>query len=225
MPHLISSFSLTEICTPALIAGILVFASCSGQTTTARPAPAVETATPSVKHGTIPPAPKQSIILEQTYSFQLHDSGGQNIRDLWSIHYPKKWEVLKESGRSVVIGSPEETELTTVNIQWVMYSDLQRGITSLKNQFSSAPDYTLISEGQYAMKDASGKALDGRQLLVEYENEGERYRQWQIIVENPSDSLSTQLTWAYTGATSQYDRDLPVAQAMLDSWKVSSEDL
>lgn len=60
--------------------------------------------------------------------------------------------------------------------------------------------------------------VKGLQFFVEFDADGVRWRQWQIIVPRPDRSQFH--AWTFAAPVARFNRDAPVAAAMLDSWTI-----
>lgn len=162
-----------------------------------------------------------------------------NVKDLtykssigkYSIEYPSSWYYETPDEHSVLFsgkkGSP--AYISTVTIQSLpmkkvggIYANAKEVVKDLKQQINEqANDVKIVREGEAELPTDS-KNYRGNFFEVTYTYKGVKMKKMQFIIVNPA---STQAySWGYTTEVSRYDKDLPIAQAMYESWKMNASE-
>ena len=165
----------------------------------------------------------------------LNEMMSGNVRHMidselgFTIDYPHSWTVEKGDGPFVVISGKKGTSayFATVNIQNV-YPDVgtkditqatQSVVASLKGQLKQAdPNVSFPGQGAYAYSQ-QGLILHGLQFTVLYEREGEKFRQWTVVLARQDNTIVH--VWSYAAPVDRYDRYGAVAGKMLETWKLT----
>lgn len=160
-----------------------------------------------------------SIVLAETYK--------DNISQ-YSINYPKEWIFEKTGVGAVIFSGKKNTPayFSTVNIQTLLtkksngdYNTVDDVINDIKKQIlAESPKTTFLNEEAYELTTTQGQQLKGKFLIFIYSYQGHIIEQWQIVL--PRSDGSVFYSWAYTSPLSQYSQDLPIARAMLKTWKI-----
>lgn len=147
----------------------------------------------------------------------------------FSIDHPEHWGAKKAGTGVVVIGGLDETQLdftATVNIQVLEHKEdasqeekVQAEIEHLKSQILGVEGGKVYGEEPFSMTDVDGATREGRSMMFEYTLGDIEYKQRQIVI--PGEDPDVVVTWAYTNHAVVYDEHLPVAEAMLETWKLS----
>ncbi len=147
----------------------------------------------------------------------------------FSIQHPGHWGTKSTSEKVIVIGGLDETKpdfTATVNIQVLEHAEdasqeekVQAEIDHLKEQILGAEGGRVYDEEPFTLEDAGGSTRKGRSMMYEYVLGGIHYKQRQIVL--PGKDPDDVVTWAYTNHEVVYDEHLPIAEAMLESWKLS----
>lgn len=146
----------------------------------------------------------------------------------YSIEYPSTWYFETPDDHSVLFsgkrGSP--AYISTVTIQTLpmkkvggIYANAKEVVKDLRQQIKEqATDVKMLREGDAELP-TDPKHYTGRFFEITYTYKNVHMKKMQFIIVNPD---STQAySWGYTTEASRYDKDLPVAQAMYESWKMN----
>lgn len=146
----------------------------------------------------------------------------------FSIQHPEHWGTKSGGTGVVVIGGLDETRAdftATVNVQVLEHSEdasqeekVQAEIEHLKSQILGAEGGKVYDEEPFSFEDAEGGTRQGRVMMFEYVLNGIHYKQRQIVL--PGKDPDDVVTWAYTNHEVVYDEHLPIAEAMLGTWKL-----
>ena len=146
----------------------------------------------------------------------------------FALDIPGDWAVERPSPFTVVFSgeSGRDSYFTTVSIQNIDGSSVpdtgkrvSRVLADLRAGLDRrAKDVRFVGDASYAY-DHRGVHLDGRQVLVDYMFQGQRFRQWTLVV--PRAGASVVHVWSYTAPAAQFDATRPAAEAMLKSWTLN----
>jgi hypothetical protein len=138
--------------------------------------------------------------------------------------------VEKGNGPFVVISGRKGTPayFATINIQNI-YSKVgtaditeatQDVVAGLKRQFRKAdPSVSFPGQGAYTYSQ-QGLILHGLQFTILYERDGERFRQWTVVLARPDNTIVH--VWSYAAPEDRYDRFGAIAGKMLETWKLTN---
>jgi hypothetical protein len=143
----------------------------------------------------------------------------------YAIDYPGDWMMERPTAFSTVFSGRQGTEAyyATVRIQNVKPQTASGPkqamvgvLGDLKAKLAAgARDLTYLAEGPF-LYDRQGVRLDGRQFMVAYINEGQRFRQWTIVM--PRSSGTVTHIWSYASQDLHFDAFRSIAEKMLRSW-------
>lgn len=146
----------------------------------------------------------------------------------YAIKYPANWEYDTSSRGTVIFSGKRGTAsyFSTVNIQTVLakktggdFSTVDQFVKDLKKQASGlSAKVNFIEEGPIEFTEADGKKAKGQFLIFTYNYKGMIFKQWQVVILRNDGQVF--YAWAYTSPAEQYDRDVAVAKAMLNSWSI-----
>jgi hypothetical protein len=147
----------------------------------------------------------------------------------YTIEYPGDWIVERPSDYTVRFTGVAWTTASRVAfaIQNVassaiggIYDTVEELLDELKCQLVTGADDICIYIGEpITAVDTSGVTLVGPQLLVEYEYEGDVYKEWLAIVPHASGDVFFLAT--FDGLRDDYDRYEPTVLDMLSTWAIS----
>ncbi len=145
----------------------------------------------------------------------------------YSLEYDLDWVMERPSENSVMFSGPEGTDafFATVSIQNVAPPSAESAVQSaslvmdeIRNQFKKdAQGATFEREGPYVFRKEDIFLL-GREFMVDYVLNNERFRQWTIIVPRPEGRVT--YIWSYRAPRGDFRRFLPMAERILSSWKI-----
>jgi hypothetical protein len=146
----------------------------------------------------------------------------------YSIQYPDNWYFDQADKTSVLFsgkkGSP--SYYATVTIQALpmktaggVYANINEIIDDLKGQINEqTTDTKFLKEGDIELPKDPSK-YKGKYFEVTYTYKGEAMRKMQYIIIQPDGLVA--YSWGYTTPADIYEKDLPVAQAMFESWIIN----
>jgi hypothetical protein len=144
----------------------------------------------------------------------------------FSIKYPGNWVVANASGSSVYFSGPKGTELYYTLIGVRTLRPEARGpedavgkvIESVKEEINTAAQ-ELRSQGEapYEFK-GNGFKLQGREIILSYKLDNQVYKKWALVL--PSGVGDTVLSWSFTAPSYLFDKNLPIARKVRDSWYI-----
>ena len=147
----------------------------------------------------------------------------------FTIEHPEHWGAKSSSENVIVIGGLDETKpdfTATVNIQVLEHSEdasqdekVGAEIEHLKTQILGAEGGKVYDEKAFELVDAGGGTRSGKSMMFEYTLGGIHYKQHQIVL--PGKAENDVVTWAYTNHEVVYDDHLSIAEAMLETWKLT----
>ena len=163
------------------------------------------------------PAPKQA-------SIPIHRQfADRNLG--YAIDYPDDWIMEKSSAYTTLFSGRQGTEAyyATVRIQNVKpqtVSDSKQALVSVVGDLKAkltagAQKVTYLAEGPF-LYDRKGVRLEGHQFIVAYVNEGQRFRQWTVVM--PRSSGTVTHIWSYATHDRRFDFFRPIAEQMMRSW-------
>ncbi len=145
----------------------------------------------------------------------------------YSVAYPGDWTVTRLNPAAVLISGKEGTEAyyATVGIQNIQPPSatgpqhaMAAVLAGLKTELSTkARDVRYFNEGAVAYE-KQGLRLKAHQFVVSYEDAGQRYKQWTMIVPRPSGTVIH--VWSYRSPEKQFDIFRPIANAIRQSWRI-----
>lgn len=145
----------------------------------------------------------------------------------YSINYPTDWTYEEPSKGTVIFSGKKGTSAyySTINIQTVLakksggnYSTVDELMDSLKKQIPQlSADAKILNEGDVELPKNPEK-FKGKSLVFTYNYKGQSFKQMQVVILR-NDELAF-YTWAYTAPADQYDREIPVAKNMFESWTI-----
>jgi hypothetical protein len=143
----------------------------------------------------------------------------------YAIDYPGDWEMEKPTQFSTIFSGRRGTEAyyATVRIQNVKPQTASGPkqamvgvLGDLKAKLAAgAAELAYLAEGPF-LYDRRGVRLEGHQFMVAYVNEGQRFRQWTVVM--PRSSGTVTHIWSYASQDRRFDVFRPVAEEMLRSW-------
>ncbi len=147
----------------------------------------------------------------------------------YSIKYPLGWSYDDKSVKGAVIMRGKEgtdSYNVTVNIQTVLtkktggkFTTVKEFIDDMKAQAKSqalGPKY--LESGPITFNEPNGSIVKGEYLILTYKLNNVDIKQWQIVVLRNDDQVF--YAWAYTAPANLYDKELPVAKRILESWSI-----
>jgi hypothetical protein len=145
----------------------------------------------------------------------------------YTIEYPNDWTYTK-SGTTVVFSGLSGTKayFSTVSIQNLLstkvssgkFQDVDAVIGGLLRQLETAKEFKRSGTEPFSYSKGNVHLM-GKQFVVQYWRDGERFRQWIIVLPRPKGEAFH--AWFYTSPITQYDEFLGIAKTMLNSWSIA----
>ena len=145
----------------------------------------------------------------------------------YAIEYDPGWILERPTPEAVMFSGDVGTDafFTTVSIQNAAPEEAETAVQAaslimddIRAQFAKdAQDVVFDHEAPYIYQ-RDDIFLLGREFTVSYVMNGERFRQWTMIL--PRSEGRVAHIWSYRAPAGSYDRFLPVAEAMLRSWTI-----
>jgi hypothetical protein len=171
---------------------------------------------------------------EETEVAALTEAGGGRVfadPDVgYAIRHPSDWVVAQPSEFTTMFSGPQggPAYYATVSVQNVRppaaidpADAVAKVVENLHSQLKrGAQDLQFLEDSAY-VHDKGGVALAGRQFVVSYMREGRVYRQWTVVA--PRDEGTIAHVWSYAAPNDDFDRFRPLAQAMLESWRIGPQ--
>ena len=149
----------------------------------------------------------------------------------YSIRYPAMWTLERGRGHAVVFGGKQGTAeaFATVALDNRLSprpGEPERGAADLAARYARE----VTARGTGAQVEASlpflykkdGVLLEGRQVVATFDGKTERMQQWAVFI--PRRSGTVVHVWIFSASVANFDSALPVARAMLDSWRIAGTD-
>lgn len=172
-----------------------------------------------------PPIPQQIAEGPAAGALGLHEFSDPRLG--YAIAYAPSWIVERPSPESVMFSGDVGTDAfyVTVSIQNVAPpnagSPVQAASQILdeirKQVAAGAQDAVFERVGPYVYQ-RDGVMLLGRELTVSYSLDGERFKQWTLIVPRPEGQVA--YLWSYRAPAASFDRFMSIAETMLRSWTI-----
>ncbi len=152
----------------------------------------------------------------------------ENQEKQFSIQYPTSWK-MHDEGKGTIIFLKKEGKSSlpiSVNIQ-TLFTKKARGeysnVKALMDDFwAQVPkhneDANFIERRPITLIESDGSKLLGEQTTLTFKENGQTFKQWQIMVMNQNGTLFQ--AWAYRAPLKEYNSNLKLAQAMLISWRI-----
>jgi TM2 domain-containing membrane protein YozV len=158
------------------------------------------------------------------------NSGAQVYTDNnlnFTIKYPGNWETEKTKPNSVLFGGKKGTPsyYATVIVQVIAakksggaYENATEATADLKKLIQEqAPDVKIDNETQVELP-LNAKDFKGEAFVATYTYQGVKMKKLQFIVSKKGAEYI--YAFGYTAPEKQFNKDLPVAKAMYESWDI-----
>lgn len=147
-------------------------------------------------------------------------------KGLYTIKYPTSWESSEKSETTVLFSGREgrDSYYTTVNIQALptkvnggVYENADALLEDLRNQLKDDTGKNISASEPFEYK-VGDKTVTGFRFNAEYEIEGDKFKQMQMVVPSLSGDKFV-YALAYTSPPEIYDTYKVVADAILSTWE------
>lgn len=145
----------------------------------------------------------------------------------YSISYPDTWYHENPNENSVLFSGKKGTAayVSTVTIQTLpmkkvggYYANAKDVVDDLKQQIKEqATNVKFLREGEAELP-TDPKTYKGQYFEVTYTYKGVPMKKIQFIIVNPKSTVA--YSWGYTTEAGRFDKDLPIAQGMYESWSI-----
>lgn len=160
-------------------------------------------------------------------------AGGQRFQggDLgYGFDYPADWAVTRSGPHAIALSGREGTPgfAATVTVQNVSpaVAPAQAGAAvaaNLKSQLKAgAGQVQFLYDAAFPYSRGPVRA-EGIQFVAAFEHQGQRYRQWTVIVPRPGGSAVH--VWSYTATETRFDEFRGAAETVLGSFQLIGPDL
>ncbi|MFN3077708.1 MAG: hypothetical protein ABT940_12690 [Alphaproteobacteria bacterium] len=149
----------------------------------------------------------------------------------YTLQYPAGWRITRPGRFAVVFGGAPETAAfyTTVSLDNRLSphpGEPRRGASAilslyLKELGAKARGVRVETQVPFLYRQ-DDVALDGYQAVTEFDGQTERMRQWTVVI--PRRSGTVVHVWMFTAPFNEFERALPTARAILDSWRIRGTD-
>lgn len=144
----------------------------------------------------------------------------------YSMSYPDGWTYAYQAPHIVVFsprkaGNGDATisvwNLNSTKVPGGRYKDTDAVIEGITNQLKVAKDVIVYNPEPYLYEKGLTRLM-GKQLKAEYTIQGDKYRQWVVVLPRPTGDIFH--VWSYVARVKSYDGNLATAQAILNSWTI-----
>ena len=144
----------------------------------------------------------------------------------YNIEYPRGFIVARPASHTVVFSGGEGTGafdavVSIRNVTAPRNVDSTKAtavFADLKLQIAAAATSVRYIGETAIVYGKGGLNLEGRQFLVSYSLEGQRFRKWAVVIPRPSGEVVH--VWSYTAPVAIFDMFRPLAQGMRDTWTI-----
>lgn len=144
----------------------------------------------------------------------------------FTISYPADWTYQTQEPVTVLfVGKDKDSTQPTVAVQNLnstkisggKYTSMEGIMTDMESQLKikALKDVKVFPSQQYVYG-KKGEKIAGKQFVIEYTIQGEKFKQWVVIV--PRKDKSIYHAWFYTAPLAKYDTSMAVAKRMLGSF-------
>ncbi|MDR2017941.1 MAG: hypothetical protein LBQ00_03550 [Syntrophobacterales bacterium] len=149
---------------------------------------------------------------------------GQNLE--YNVSYPNDWVYTFQAPYIVVfsakkVASGEATisirNLNSTLVAGGRFKDVDSVIDGLLNQLKTTKDAVVYDPELYIYSEGQTK-LTGKQVVVEYILQGEKYKQWVVVLPRVAGDVFH--VWSFVSKAKSYDANLVIAKAMLNSFTI-----
>jgi len=144
----------------------------------------------------------------------------------YSLKYPGTWLASNPSPFTVYFSGPKgaETYYTLIGVRALRPQAkgpddaVRKVLTSIKSEIKgAAKNLQSLGEVPYRFK-GKGFTLLGREIILSYHLHNQEYKKWSLVV--PSGVGDTVLAWSFTAPAYLFDKHLPLARKVKDSWYI-----
>lgn len=151
----------------------------------------------------------------------------QDKLDHYIIQYPGDWSAEQTTQHAVMLSGKEGTPSSSsaITIQAMpdksaggVYTDSKAAIDDLKKRIAAqATNAKFLDTGTIELP-KEAKKIHGEYFIATYTYEGHAMKKMQFILSREGEA--TIYSWSYTTTVDQYEKDLPVAKSIYESWKI-----
>lgn len=151
-----------------------------------------------------------------------------NNNNRYSVKYPDDWSHEQPDKATEIFGKKREGTsfyYSTISIQTIRtkriggnYSNIQDFIDAIKQQASKEfTDFKITNESDVELPQNPNQ-FKGKALIFTYKKGDLSIKQMLVIL--MQDDGKVFYTWGYTASKEQFEKDLPIAKRMFESWKI-----
>ncbi len=145
----------------------------------------------------------------------------------FSINYANNWTFDQPAKEKIIFSGKKGTSssASVVNIQTIAsinaggnFKDTKEVLEDLKKQIKSQTSkIEVLGEGPVTLKQHE-KKFEGITFVFNYTYKNQEFKQMLVVVPSPDGKAF--YVWTFNSTKNQFDIDLPVARAMLNSWVI-----
>jgi hypothetical protein len=141
----------------------------------------------------------------------------------YRMSYPGDWVYTFQAPHIVVFsarnGAVGEATISIRNLNSTLvpggkYKDIDSVMDSLLNQLKTTKNVMVYNPEPYEYSKGQTK-LTGKQVVTEYTLQGEKYKQWVVVLQRPAGDVFH--LWSFVSQAKTYEHYLSTAKAMLSS--------
>lgn len=142
----------------------------------------------------------------------------------YSIQYPEGWiyEKVGEFEVNFKKGSLP-IRVNIVNVASVQqggkHENVEQIVHALKEEIKTATLHaSILDENEFFYEQGTSRELSGKQFKAEYIFQGEKFKQWKIILQRKNGGIF--YVWTYTARADVFNKYSPEANLMLSLWRL-----
>jgi len=144
----------------------------------------------------------------------------------YGMSYPGNWVYTFQAPHIVVFsaknGAVGEATVSVRNLNSTLvpggkYKDVDAVIDSLLNQLKRTKNVIVYNPEPYVYSKGQVN-LTGKQVVAEYTLQGEKYKQWVVVLPRAAGDVFH--LWSFVSQARTYDHNLGTARAMLNSFTI-----
>lgn len=176
-----------------------------------------------IQSDTKPSEPSRSSSVE---SFSLSNEYSDN-KNKFTVKYPSNWVHEQPNNTTDLFGEKQTNSslfYSTIKIQTIypikkdVRISAKKYIEVLKKQGSTElTNFKILNQSEIELPQ-NPKRFKGEAIVFTYTRKNSTIKEMLVIITRDDDS--TFYTWSYLSTVKQFDKDLPKAKAMFESWNI-----
>ncbi|MBT3764714.1 MAG: hypothetical protein HOB79_17920 [Rhodospirillaceae bacterium] len=144
----------------------------------------------------------------------------------YSLKYPGTWVASNPNPSTVYFSGPKgaDTYYTLIGVRSLRPKAkgpddaVRKVLTTIKSEIKgAAKNLKSLGEVPYRFK-GKGFSLLGREIILTYHLHDQEYKKWTLVL--PSGVGDTVLAWSFTAPAYLFEKHLPMARKVKDSWYI-----